>query len=1135
MNELLGTLIPLLMSGAGLGDILRQLGGAGLGASNLDGLTSAISSSTWQARLRYQLMPSQDTINSAAEMIADKIGINPYSGFGQGFVSMLGSAYHVAPDIFGGILGIPDGSRFFSGIANGASGISMAAGYGRTDVVNPYSVMGAHKRAMDLGQMVYELGVRPEGGYNVSYTHGLNMDEMGKVTQRLLSSDMAYQDESGNRIDPSADSKKFKDRIEKLGSRFNEAAAMLAKVTGSVDEALKVMDNLAGGNFLGGTEREASEVATRAKRMSAAIRITSAMAGISPTEAYANMQGLVQTMSSGMGMNSSIAAASGFSSLLSDMAYNATMGYNAWAAVNPNASQMQRGQALLAVNGRAQAYASSNGAAMAAAVADNYGQFTPDERQRIVEAFRSGRPNDVLDLVRRRIGENTFQEYMTNPAMQVAARNRAMQENPDFMKDIDQAGMEGNLAQAEAYGAKRMLDKYLSDIDEDLSTRSGRSGYANERDEAVKESLVSIAVKKGGMTEAGARGMNLNDLRRALQEDENIDNAELEKIENSAKISAAKGQIDSMRMSSKEESDARQDLIKAINGSKGYQPEKKDAWVRRINDGESLEQIATEFTRNMNANDRNEFMRRTFNGKYSSGEAERRKRVLDRVEKTQRPEYSLEDRMRAIERDSARAEIGRSGKLKGIVAGGDFGKLTGAEAMDRFSDAALSALGIDKNANPASATAATDATYTEAARRVVSGIFGGKLGDLEGKGLEALEGRISGEVVRFMKEGKSVSEAFTLAMGTLTDEEKGKIGKSGVETVEQMKKDAEGDKRLTNKAFFSSAASVVDEKTSGRRAKAVEEMKKIAGGDFGKLTGADAFERFMDLAKEVGGLDVGEEELKKIREEGLKSIGTTKDDGTKFTAMDAINAAGGKLKKVGIRGGTGFFAQAGSGSADKAGILMAATFFKLAGGDISRLGLDDETVKLLSDLDMSKADSSMNAISNALNGGSAPAFRKDAVAGVEKRMQELGSILGGEKGINKETVQKALAGGAEEMKQLEAALSGRADSKSDIAFLRTLNEKKYGNRSALDVMYEGKEGVKKAREWAGDKYEEQTIGIARESARKDSDAYKMMDSIGEFIKNVAPFFTNPVETLNKAGAINVNIKSASGALPVKGM
>ena len=121
------------------------------------------------------------------------------------------------------------------------------------------------------------------------------------------------------------------------------------------------------------------------------------------------------------------------------------------------------------------------------------------------------------------------------------------------------------------------------------------------------------------------------------------------------------------------------------------------------------------------------------------------------------------------------------------------------------------------------------------------------------------------------------------------------------------------------------------------------------------------------------------------------------------------------------------------------------------------------------------------------------------------------------------------------MKQLETALSGRADSKSDIAFLRTLNEKKYGNRSALDVMYEGKEGVKKAREWAGDKYEEQTIGIARESARKDSDAYKMMDSIGEFIKNVAPFFTNPVETLNKAGAINVNIKSASEALPVKGM
>ena len=1133
MKELLGTLIPLLMSGAGIGDVLRQLGGSGLGASTTDGLSAVMSSSLWQARMRYPMSPRQDTITSAAEVIADKMGINPYSGAGQGFASLLGAAYHVAPDVVGSIIGVPNGSRFFRGIANSASGISSAAGYGTTDVVNPYSVMASHKRSMDLGKMVYDLGVRPEGGYNVSYTHGLNMDEMGKVTQRLLSSDVAYQDDSGNRIDPSADSEKFKKRLEKLGSKFNEAASMLTKVTGSIDETLKVMDNLAGGNFLGGTEREASEVANRAKRMAAAIRITSAMAGTSPTEAYSNMQGLMTTMSKGMGMSPEIASASGFSALLGDMAYIATMGYNAWAATHPNASPMQKSQALLAVNGRAQAYASSNGAAFSAAIADNANLFTEEERKRIEESLRSGRPNDVLELVRSRIGENTFQEYMTNPAMQVAARNRAMQENPDFMKNLDQAGMEGNLAQVEAFGAKRMLDKYLSDIDEDLSERSGKSGYADERDKAVKERLVELAVKKGGMTATGARKMELNDLRRALQDNKDIDNDELEKIENSARISAAKGQIDSMRMSSKEEYDARQTLIQAISGSRAWSQKKKDAWIRRINEGGNLEEIATEFSGNMNANDRNEFMKRTFNGKYSASEADRRKSVLDRVEKTQRPEYTLEERMRAIERDSARAEIGRSGKMKGLVAGEDFGKLSGSEAMDKFSEVALSALGVDKERFPDRAESELGSMYEEAARRVVSGVFGGKLGDLEGRGLEELEGRLSGEVVRFMKEGKTVSEAFTAALGTLTDEERGKIGQSGLETVNKMKKDAATDKRLTNKEFFSSASSVVDERTNGRRAKALADMKKIAGGDFGDLDDKSAFERFMDLAKEVGGLDVGDDELKKIREEGLKSIGTTKKDGTKFTAMDAINAAGGKLKKGGIRGGTGFFAQAGTSGADKAGVLMAATFFKLAGGDISRLGLDDETVQLLSDLDVSKADSSMNAISNALNGGGGPAFRKGAVASVEKRMQELGAILGGEKGINKETVQKALAGGEDEMKQLESALSGRADSKSDIAFLRTLNEKKYGNRSAIDVMYEGKDGIKKAKEWAGDKYEEQTVGIARESARKDSDAYKIMEGIGELIKS--PLFSNPVEFLNGSGkGLNVNIVSQASPLKMEG-
>ena len=169
MNELIGMLIPLLMSGAGLGDILRTLGGAGQSAAGMDGLSSVMSTSMMRAKQYFPLKQNQQTINSAAEMLADRLGINPYSGLGQGMVHMLGSAYHVAPDMIGGILGIPNGQQFFSQIANGAS-ISLAAGYGQTDVLNPYSVMANHKRAMDMAKTVYDLGVKQGGGYDISYS-----------------------------------------------------------------------------------------------------------------------------------------------------------------------------------------------------------------------------------------------------------------------------------------------------------------------------------------------------------------------------------------------------------------------------------------------------------------------------------------------------------------------------------------------------------------------------------------------------------------------------------------------------------------------------------------------------------------------------------------------------------------------------------------------------------------------------------------------------------------------------------------------------------------------------------------------------------------------------------------------------
>ena len=1124
MNELLGMLIPLLMSGAGLGDILRTLGGAGQSAAGMDGLSSVISSSMMRAKQYFPLKQNQETINSAAEMLADRLGINPYSGLGQGMVHMLGSAYHIAPDMIGGILGIPNGQQFFSQIANGASGISVAAGYGQTDVLNPYSVMANHKRAMDMAKTVYDLGVKQGGGYDISYSHGLNMEEMGKVTQRLLSSRMAYREvaegkdgtlmENGKDISFDKESDKFKENIKKLGSKFNEAASMLSKVTGSVEEALNMMDRIAGGNFLGGTAEQASKVASQAKRMATAIRVTSAIAGISPTEAYANMMNLQNGMATGMGMSSYIANASGFSSLMGDMAFNATMGYNTWLAMNPNASPMQKQQALLSVNGRAQAYSSSNAAALSAAIADNANMFSSEEQKQIQDAMRSGHPEAVVELVRSRIGESMYNTYMTDPSVQAAARYRASKDEKSsaLLKDLDQANIEGNLQQVEDYGARLMTRRALSDLDDDLARRSGKTDFAAGRTEAVKRKFVEMAVKQG-MTQKGAEAMDVNDLRVWLQNRPGLDKSDLAKAENLAEIQEAGRQVDSLTMDSKEEYDAKQALIQEISDSKLWNENAKSDMIRRINEGANLEDVANEFSGNLKSEERSDFSRRVFNGKYSRGEAERIKNRLERIEKSQDQNYTVDERMAAITRDSARQDLTDMGGLKKALTSGDLGK-SEWEALSNFSKRArelegkgLLSLGDDKN---------LDKTYNEAARRMVSGIFGDKLGNMEGDDLKQLETRLSEEIVKGMRGGSTFQKAFAASMKNLSDDDKAKIGfgkdkdgktLAGEETVNDFIEKAErGDlKEADRKAFLATTSSVIDERSKGAKADAIKEMTKLAKGDFGDLSEADAFKRFTEIAKTVGGYDISDEEFDKLSEEKAKSIGE------KGSAQKAISDMLGAMKPRGQKD-LGFFAMSGTGSPDKAGILMAATMFKMAGGDMSKLNLGKEWEDILSTIDDEKAGRTMNAVSNAIHVGGA-SYQKEAIKSAETQALRLGELVKEDPSLL-EDAKAAYGTGPDAEKAKERLLgklkeAGSADAKSDAAMIATLQGQTIGGQNAMEVMQKGKKGLEAAKKEAGDKYDEQMVGVVRESARKDSAAYDIGKAIGDFTRMISPFIQDP--------------------------
>ena len=903
MNDIIGILIPLLMSGADFGTIIRALGGAGSGAVGMDGLQEMLKTQTLNARMAAPLVQNQKTIDLAAEMLIDRMGVNPFSGFGQGLSAFVGSMYHLAPDTIGTVLGVPNGGQFFSTIANGASGISQAAGFGTTDIFNPYSVLSAHERTRDMARTVYNLGVRPNGGYNISYGHGLNMDEMGKVTQRLLTSRIPYREyaedpktgrliedaqtgaltETGNTVDPTKEPEKFKKNLEKLGSKFNEAAAMLSKVTGSVEEALNVMDRLAGGNFLGGTAEQATKVANQARKMATNIRVTSAIAGINPQEMYANMQGLQQSMATGMGLNPYIAQASGFGNLLTNMAYNGTMAYTSWAAMNPDASPQQRQQALFAANGRAQAYANSNGAALAAAVADNAKLFTPDELERFKESYRAGRPNEMIGLIRERLGTNMYTEYMTDPSMQIAARQRATAENKDLLDAIDQAGEEGNLAQAENFGASRILKKTLSDLETRVTRVTGKSGFSKEIEDAGKESLRKLA-RSQGLSDERVEQMSADDLRSFLKARPNANAGEIERTENVAKIAAARARIKDLTLTSEDEKTARATLREEIGRSTNWSEEERTKLMRRIDSGDKLTDVYRDFTGGLNGADAKELRTKVFGGKMTQEEAAREQTRLDRLERAQRTDFTANERLNAIANDVKKFNLQNVGLLKRQVVSLNSGvmseKLSDKDAMERFAAQAKTLEGQGK-VSLGGDDANLTRTFGEATREVVSGIFDNKLGSLEGDKLKTFKDDFSKRMYEEIRSGASIQDAFRTTVDWAKKERGNDIGESGLKTLdkfveESMDGNTKTGKSLSRESWLSAAASGIDAQTAAENKDSVSVMQDLLAGKFGGLSDKDAMERFAAQAKTLEKSGIvsigGNENLTEMKVSGIEKI-----------------------------------------------------------------------------------------------------------------------------------------------------------------------------------------------------------------------------------------------------------------------
>lgn len=1095
MNDnILGTIIGLLMSGGSVLDMLRTIGGPAPGAASTDGLSRMMSEQMLKARRAVPFGPNQQTVEGAVAPWLQLLGVNPNSQFGQGASYIASQLYGVSPSIVGGIIGVPNGDQFFSMVANGASGINQAMGYGASDIFNPYSTMAAHKRTMSLARTAYGLGVRKDGGYDVSYGHGLNMDEMGLVTQRILSSRIPYEtlEEGGDGLmrgtgeilDPEDKNtaEKFTSNLKRFGSKINEAVAMMTKVTGSVKETLDVLDRIGGGNFLGGTAEQASAVAQKAMRMATSIRVTSAMSGISPTDVFSSMQGLQYGIATGMGIGEDAARASGIDGMTQDMAYFGTMGYASWAAMNPQASPQERERALFVANYRTSSYMRNGAAAMAAAVVANKHQFSDEELSRIKDLYESGSADKAYSMIGRKIGFKKLSFLMNDEAGRVAAYAMANNTDADLLNSINRAGIQGNLAQAERYGEGLELEDSLSDISSSLLNRIGKSSITRDTTDAATDALRKMLTSRDdGLTEDAAASMNMTALRKAL-EVRGVDAREIETAISKAKIASAKNSIADNTMSENEEIAARERLAKAAESSglkngRAYALEIRNG---NVSLGKAFRDVESSIS---DYDERRALRKNVFDGKMSRDEANEELGKLRLVDEQVNHEYTAEERMQALENKARRGWLDK-GSVAFDTSDAAFKDFNGLQVNDALLETA-------KKWGYSGEGAVS--FKEEAAYRMMSEITGKELGELSGEDLDKKNREVARrfQIYSHMR-GYSVSDALKKARKEVFNEEQNKI----IDSVSN-------DKNSGNEAYAAAFTSIINEDIVGGRNSSLDEMKKILNGEIGDLSGADAVKKFIGYAQEAGVIDVDKDQRAKLEESALNVYNKT---GNISKALSFFMRG---VMPDGEKKNAGYFAALVATGANAAAGNVAVKNAAYAGQDMSEYNAPEGAETLLSGADDAIANATQNRVSNMVRVGS-DVYSRAELDITRNRLKDLSGKLSGIKNIDSVLLD---AFGADENKRKSAwdiinhKIGTGPAGEQDRNLISTLREGyKIGGKSAMDLVVKGGSGLDEAFKEKG--ADEDVANITRGANRKDSGLFDLMKTVGDFIKQITPFISS---------------------------
>jgi hypothetical protein len=730
------------------------------------------------------------------------------------------------------------------------------------------------------------------------------------------------------------------------------------------------MDELAGGNFLGGSVSQATDIARRAQNMVATVRMTAAVAGVSPQEAYQNMLATQQGLLMRSGIDPRLASVSGYSGVLMQQAAHATISYNMWAASNPNASPIERERAMLATQARFTQYNGTNGEAAAAIVSGHLHLFSKEEQEAIKEAYRRGEPDSVRQLIQNRIGIAAYTDYINDPA---AIQGFKEAGNQDFLQEMALAATEGNNNLTRLAGARRMLSNNLSRTDSELALYTGdRRVRSKDRLDAATFALRKLA-QENGMTAEGAASMDFDKLRNYLNR-EGVDPRVIERTIHSAEIERQERDIKKNTMSDKEEAIAKGKLSGWVD-SLELTNKRKDELKKQIIDKDSnLNQIYNHLRQSLGIK---EYDPSILGGKISQKESKRMLSGLKDDKGNWAVDVTEDELRRSIKpRIDVASLLATISLTEGMVAD-DF---TDAELMDRealynYDERARNFIenGKIKLTDKETTDQLMEETRKQAFTSVISDVMDGKIGkinkddkdrDKDGKNAydRAIE-RIRNRVMDGVLKGEDIQEAFNLSLEELKEDNEflKSIGEDGQKRIDQLLEDKNNEVRkgLNRETIAGRETSLYQ-----RRASAVlSDLYK----DFFSANSSESFIKTAEKLVKAG--VISETAWKGINRNSLKT-----DEGIraarKLLTPDALNSRVHRIAaRIGVtRGDPRAVAMAGAVEDAKLRGLGQEDTRKLIQQVGQNMGLsEDQISNLTRSLDDTQAAKNANALSEALN------------------------------------------------------------------------------------------------------------------------------------------------------------------------